>query len=118
MQLAPNNWFENKNHNELAPHTFAIIPEIGTHITYTLIQTVRLCIPWSPILSLQPRKVKNCSRHVMAFVWNINITETLLILCLAYYVMSEFDNPEIEALWLSRIEIWVRVSQAHSPHFP
>jgi len=43
---------------------------------------------WSSILSSQPRKVRICSRHVMASVWDIKIAEALLILCLAYYAMK------------------------------
>jgi len=43
---------------------------------------------WSPILSSQPRKVTICGRHVMASVQDIQITEALLILLLAYYVMK------------------------------
>ena len=42
----------------------------------------------------------------MASVQDIKITEALLILCLAFYVMNEFDIAEIAALWLSCIEIW------------
>ena len=41
---------------------------------------------------------------VMASVRDIQIAEALLTLCLAYYV--EFNIAEIEALWLSHIEIW------------
>ena len=43
---------------------------------------------WSPILSSQPHKVTIWGTHVMASVWDIKITEALLILCLAYYVMK------------------------------
>jgi len=43
---------------------------------------------WFPILSLQPHKVTICDRHVMASVRDIKIAESLLILCLAYYVMK------------------------------
>ena len=43
---------------------------------------------WSPILSSQPRKVTICGRHVMALLRDIQITEALLTLCLAYYVMK------------------------------
>ena len=42
----------------------------------------------------------------MASVQDVKIAEALLVLCLAYYVMNKFDIAEIEALWLSRIEIW------------
>jgi len=55
---------------------------------------------WSPTLPSQPRKVTICGKHIMASVQDIQIAEALLTLCLAYYV------SEIEALWLSRIEIW------------
>jgi len=44
---------------------------------------------WSPILTSQPHKVTICSRHVMASVWDIQIAEALLTLCLAYYVMKQ-----------------------------
>ena len=44
--------------------------------------------------------------NIMASVQDIQITEALLTLFLAYYVMNEFDIAEIEALWLLRIEIW------------
>ena len=39
----------------------------------------------------------------MASSQDIKITEALLILCLAYYAMKQV---QIEALWLSCIEIW------------
>jgi len=62
---------------------------------------------WSPILSSQLRKVTICGRHAMASVRDIQITEALLTLCLAYYVMKRVRHCwKIEALWLSRIEIW------------
>ena len=47
-----------------------------------------------------------CGRHVLASVQDMKIAEALLMLCLAYYVMNKFDIAEIEALWLSCIEIW------------
>jgi len=45
---------------------------------------------WSPILFFTTAfiKVTICGRHVMASVRDIKITEALLILCLAYYVMK------------------------------
>ena len=47
---------------------------------------------WCPILSSQPRKVMICGRHVMASVQDIKVTEVLLILCLAYYVMEQIRH--------------------------
>jgi len=44
---------------------------------------------WSPIFSSQPRKATICSTHIMASMRDIKITEALLILCLAYYVMKQ-----------------------------
>ena len=35
-------------------------------------------------ITVQPRKVTICSRHVMASVQDVNIAEALLILCLIY----------------------------------
>jgi len=62
---------------------------------------------WSPTLSSQPHKVTICGRHnVMASVQDIQIADALLTLCPAYYVMKQFHIAEIEALWLSCIEIW------------
>ena len=43
---------------------------------------------WSPILSSQLRKVTICNRRIMASVRDTKIAETLLVLCLAYYVMK------------------------------
>ena len=42
----------------------------------------------------------------MASVRGIKIAEAFFILCLAYYVMNDFDIAEIKALLLLRIEIW------------
>ena len=52
---------------------------------------------WSPILSLQLCKVTICGSLIMASVWDINITESLLILCLAYYVMKRVQHWGIMA---------------------
>jgi len=46
---------------------------------------------WSPILSSQPREVTIWGRHIMASVQDTKVTEPLLILCLAYYAMNEFN---------------------------
>ena len=43
---------------------------------------------WFPILSSQPHRVTICGRHIMASVRDKQITEALLTLCLAYFVMK------------------------------
>jgi len=47
---------------------------------------------WSSILSSQPHKVTICGRHVMTSVRDIQITEALLTLCFAYYVMKRVQH--------------------------
>jgi len=47
---------------------------------------------WPSILSSQPRKVTICGRHVMASIQDIQITEALLTLCFAYYVMKQVQH--------------------------
>jgi len=51
-------------------------------------------------------QVMICGRHIMALVRDIKIADALLILCLLAMLLNEFDIAEIEALWLSCIEVW------------
>jgi len=61
----------------------------GNHSTSTETASWEFwCFLLTYILSLQPRKVTICGRHIMASVQDIQITEALFILCLAYYVMK------------------------------
>jgi len=47
-----------------------------------------MVLPLYPSDPSQLRKVTVCSRHVIASVWDIKITEALLTLCFAYYAMK------------------------------
>ena len=73
---------------------------------------------WSLILSLQPRKVTICSRHVMASVRDIQIAEALLTLCLAYYVMKRVGHCWNWGIGFHVSRYGVRVSRVYSPYFP
>ena len=50
----------------------------------------------------------------MASVQDTNIAETILTAIMLY---DEFDIAEIEVLWLSHIEIWVRSLRVNFPKY-
>ena len=76
------------------------------HSSYSACIMVLLLYPFDlPFFSSQPCKVTIYGRHVMASVQDISLRHSSHYALLTM-LWSEFDIAEIEAQWLSRIEVW------------